>query len=127
MTRNTDYSSQKNISSSPDSAAWNPNIVQNLINEAYKLGETPVVLCLGRLEAASLKNYLANYFDDGEVTSLKNQVYAGLKIVELKADSLLRVETLRSLYANSRHAEQKRIREAMENNRLYGSQPPPRP
>ncbi len=103
---------------------WNAHAVQLLINDAQRRGETPVVLCLGRLQASALKAHLSSLFEGGIVTTLRNQVYAGLKIVELKVDSHLRVETLRSIYNTSRHAEHARISEAMKRNRLdHGSAP----
>ena len=92
---------------------WNAHAVQSLITAARRRGETPVVLCLGLRQAAALKAHLSSQFDDRVGSSLKNQLYAGLKVVELKVDSLLRIETLRSIYDSSRHAEQQRIREAM--------------
>ena len=85
---------------------WNAHAVQLLVNDARRRGKTPVVLCLGRLQSAALKAHLSSLFDGITVTTLKNQVYAGLKVVELKVDSHLRIETLSSLYNNSRHAEQ---------------------
>lgn len=102
---------------------WNPEAVQRLITMVYGRGEIPSVLCLGRREAAALKNYLAKIFDDGAVPNLKNQVYSGLKVVELRVDSLLRVETLRPELSDGRHAEQLKIRQAMEQHRIYSSAP----
>ena len=93
---------------------WDPQAVSNLISQARRQGKKPAVLCVGRNEAAALTAYLTRHFGDGGEVTLKNQVYAGLKIVELREDSLLEVETLESIFEGSRHAQILQIKEEME-------------
>ncbi len=72
---------------------WDPAVVERLINEAYRRGDTPVALCLGRNQARALQAYLARYFSDDAPICLRGFVYAGLKLITLRPKSLLRVET----------------------------------
>ncbi len=79
---------------------WNTRYVLDLIARA---GEKAEVLCLGRLEAETLKEFLkASY--PGEDILLQDYRYAGLRVVTVGEESCIRVETPATIYENSRHA-----------------------
>ncbi len=94
---------------------WNPRQVNDLVEVAYRKGKTPALLCLGQNEAEALRRYLSAFEDEsGDEISLHDYVYAGLRVVQLNAPSVLRVETLESIFEQSRHAVQMRIKMKQE-------------
>ncbi|MEM9481373.1 MAG: hypothetical protein AAGA58_17115 [Verrucomicrobiota bacterium] len=94
---------------------WEPRKVNILIEEAHRNDKNPALLCLGRLEAEALERYLAAFDEDsGDGINLRGYHYAGLRIVVLNTESVLRVETLESIYEQSRHSEQMKIKMKQE-------------
>ncbi|MEM0896559.1 MAG: hypothetical protein AAGJ79_06700 [Verrucomicrobiota bacterium] len=95
--------------------SWNSREVHALIEDAHRNGRNPALLCLGRVEAEALERYLTAFTDESEDRiNLRGYHYAGLRIVVLNAESVLRVETLESIYEQSRHAEQMKIKMKQE-------------
>ena len=82
----TSVASELTITDSWDSAA-----VSGLIRSKSTLGETPAFLFLGRIEAALLREHLAEVFGAESVSTLHDSYYMGLEVVEIDCESFILV------------------------------------
>jgi hypothetical protein len=70
---------------------WDSAVITGLVRRNTFRGHMPAFLMLGKREATMLRNHLANAFGDEEIAKLNELHYAGLKVIETRLESLVKV------------------------------------
>ena len=70
---------------------WDSAAIAGLVRRNTFRGHMPAFLMLGKRETTMLRNHLAKAFGGDEIAKLTELHYAGLKVVETRLDSLVKV------------------------------------